>query len=371
MLPEGRLSYPQPIVSGRSPLALTAFDADGDGRIELAYLDNEGGTRSVAVLKREGARWAEAQRIELAGLRTDPLAIESLDADQDGRPDLVVFTLRSPLRLLLQGDDGSFDELSAAEGLRTGLVDNLLPVGLSRGDVDGDGRDEMIVVGKGYARALRLSPAGVLEVVDQFNASSSDVDVRASFVTDTDGDGVVEVLLAQEDSNQIALLRRDRKGVYRQRASIPVGPIQLVDTRVLDLDGNGRDDLLFLGKDRFWSAPVGAVDLRVRTLERHEPDLDDLTYVELASGDLDGDGTDELVAIDSRQTHILQVLARNGEGAWESVVHFEVFEVDPHYAGRSGSNSEPREVLIADLTSDGKQDVVLLIHDRILLYPGR
>ena len=375
MEPGGRLTYPRPVVAEANPLGATVVDIDGDRRLELAYLDRNDRSRSVVILEPDddaAATWRESQRIGLTDLKTDPMAIEALDADQDGRTDLAVFTLQDPLRLLRRSDDdGLFVEVSASGAFRSGLVDGLLPVNLSSGDVTGDGRREMLVAGKGYARALRLAADGTLEVVDQFNAADSEAAVTSTFVADGDGAGVPEILLVQEENDEIALLRRDRGGVFRQRASIPIAPIQLVDTRVLDIAGDGVEDLLFLGKDRFWTAPVGVVDFEVRTLGSHEPDLDELVYVELATGDLNGDGVDDLVALDSRQTHILQVLVRDGENGWESALHFTVFEDDPHYQGRPGASSEPREMLVADLTSDGKPDIALLVHDRILVYPSR
>jgi hypothetical protein len=30
---------------------------------------------------------------------------------------------------------------------------------------------------------------------------------------------------------------------------------------------------------------------------------------------------------------------------------------------------EPREALVADVTGDGKNDLVVLVHNRILVYP--
>jgi hypothetical protein len=30
---------------------------------------------------------------------------------------------------------------------------------------------------------------------------------------------------------------------------------------------------------------------------------------------------------------------------------------------------EPREVVVADVTGDGKKDLLLLVHDRVLIYP--
>ena len=46
-----------------------------------------------------------------------------------------------------------------------------------------------------------------------------------------------------------------------------------------------------------------------------------------------------------------------------------MFEADPHYQGQEGAAREPREVLVADVTDDGRPDLVLLVHDRLLVYP--
>jgi hypothetical protein len=371
MLGDGRLSYPEPVITGGRPLDAAAVDLDGDGRAELCWLDRDDAKRSVVVhRRRDDGSWAEEQRVELAELRTDPLAIEGIDADGNSRADLAVFTLQNPMRLLQQQSDGSFIEVSAASSFRRGLVDDLLPAGLGNGDVDGDGRNELIVAGRGYARALRLNPEGVLEVIDQFNAERGDAVVSATFVVDVDGDGTNEVLLVIEETNEIAVLERDPRGVYRQRTTIPIGRIEVVDAGLADLGNDGTPDLLLFGKDRFWTAPAGRVDFEVRTLGSYEADLEELKYQELAAGDLDGDGTDELVALDSRQSHILQVLSRDADGGWQSALHFTVFEADPHYQGRPGARSEPRELLLTDATADGLTDVVLLVHDRLLVYPG-
>jgi hypothetical protein len=56
------------------------------------------------------------------------------------------------------------------------------------------------------------------------------------------------------------------------------------------------------------------------------------------------------------------------EKGWESVLHFQVFEKDLHYRGKKGGVNEPRDGLIADLDGDGRDDLVLLVHDRFLCY---
>jgi len=49
-------------------------------------------------------------------------------------------------------------------------------------------------------------------------------------------------------------------------------------------------------------------------------------------------------------------------------VQFKVFEAKS-LASEERSGSEPREAVIADVTGDGRADLILLSQDRVLVYP--
>ncbi len=57
-------------------------------------------------------------------------------------------------------------------------------------------------------------------------------------------------------------------------------------------------------------------------------------------------GDAEIAAVDSRDSHVLEILGPGLDGDWTNLLHFTVFEVDPHYEGQRG-----------------------VVYDRILLYP--
>ena len=52
--------------------------------------------------------------------------------------------------------------------------------------------------------------------------------------------------------------------------------------------------------------------------------------------------------------------------SWVSTLHFEVFEKNLHYQGKKGGLYEPREGLVVDLNGDELDDLVFLVHDRLL-----
>ncbi len=98
-----------------------------------------------------------------------------------------------------------------------------------------------------------------------------------------------------------------------------------------------------------------------------ETNLEDVHYSYVEGDDFNQDGRFDLLAVDG-QSHVLEILVKE-ELDWQSRMFWEVFEQNLHYQGRSGSPVEPREVVIADLTGDGKLDFAFLVHDRILFYP--
>lgn len=363
--PGGRLNYPQPLALKGKPVALDAGALSAGGKVAVAVALEEGGKRRIDWLVSGGSVLTS---LELAGLKTDPRAIRMLDANQDGRMDLAVFVPFEPMRLLVQDAAGAFSDISTTSGYRKGLVDNLDPSALSLADVDGDGKAEMIVAGSGYARVLRLDGSGTLQVVDQFNAREPSSEIAATFAVDADGDGNREIVLLDRKSDQLQVLRRNAQGVFIFADAIPVSRIELLGTLQIDLNRDGRDDLLFFGKDRFWALPVGAKDFGVETLLTYETDLKDVRHEDVAAGDLNGDGINDFVLIDPR-TNLLEVLVRQ-DMTVKSALHFRVFESDPHAQRRGGQGAEPRETLIADVTGDGKNDLVLLVHDRVLVYPS-
>ena len=133
-----------------------------------------------------------------------------------------------------------------------------------------------------------------------------------------------------------------------------------------DLNGDGKRDLLVRGVDRIgvWLAGEKCSILEEMDEPYESPDKDS-SFLDVSAGDVNADGSVDAVLVDSGRKGLCIVTA--GKAGLEHALKFRVFE-EKLFHGRRGS-SEPHGVYVHDLTGDGKKDVIVLVHDKIIIYP--
>jgi len=85
------------------------------------------------------------------------------------------------------------------------------------------------------------------------------------------------------------------------------------------------------------------------------------------SGDLNQDGRKDLVFLETAKAY-LDIVIFEPPRRLVPAIRWQVFE-ERTFRSRRGDATEPREALVEDVTGDGKNDLVVLVHDRILVYP--
>ena len=109
-------------------------------------------------------------------------------------------------------------------------------------------------------------------------------------------------------------------------------------------------------------------DLSVEVEARHLTDLPGVRYSGIEWGDFNGDGQADLLCLDGRK-NLLEFLSLDSKTQeFSSMLHFRTFEKNMHYQGKKGGAYEPREGLVLDLDGDRLDDLVFLVHDRLLCY---
>jgi hypothetical protein len=368
---EGRLEFPALIALKGVPAAMTAVDLQGGGKSTLIVLAGESRDWQMhLVSSADGKKW-ESVGTPLKALKKEPLAVKTGDLNGDARPDLLILTGKEPALLLMAKADGSgYDEpLAETAALRSQLAD-LTADRVALLDLNGDKRAEIITSGAGYARALALTPDGKdLAIQDQYNARQPDDKLTTPAFTDIDGDGAPELIFSEGGTNFLQVLKRDSAAVYRSARRLDSGSPDTAELLPVKLGKSGVPHLLLAGRERFRTAPLSGARPRLELITSYETDLKNCRYYMAIPGDLNGDGKEEITAFDTA-SKLLEVLspATAAGQPWKSLMHFVLFEQNIHFRGRKGIENV-REAFIRDFTGDGKDDLLILLHDRVLLYP--
>ena len=369
----GRLSFPTPLSLTGEPAAMDVADLDGDKAPEILYVartktvaDKTGGDKGdtfelrAVTRDRSGSfrptKWGEVESVALPGVTAVPAAVKTLDINQDGQMDLLIFKdYGSPLLVL--GEKGGPPRPFAGS---LGPLSSAVPAGVSLMNLNGPA---VIVAQNTYARRISLDADGHWNIKDQYNAGRNSAQILGAAALDTDGDGTKEIVLLDRATKSLLFLSL-KDGVYRPSGSLLVGTLSFAGLHVADLDGDGRDDLLIAGTDRFGVLQTGRKGQRLKTIATYESKRNEARLSDLATGDVNGDGSPDVVFSDVGEQS-LEIATYAGDPELVPAITFKIFERKTFR--NVGDVIEPRDMVTGDVDGDGRADIVLVIHDRVVV----
>ncbi len=228
----------------------------------------------------------------------------------------------------------------------------------SGGNVQRGSADQLLIAREGRCRIISIDGLKA-QVEQQIDAPGGSAKLVAAVPIRLADD---RAQLALIDAGQGLIHLADESAVY---ASIE-GPFQKVKKATsADLDGDGFDEILMLTDRALLVVRPSDQDWIPSEFFSRRSEHENSRSTEMASGDLNGDGVDDLIVVDGVRAE-LEILA-GGDDLFSSVLRFPVFEKKLFRGG--GRGIEPRRVMVEDFDGDGLQDVAILVHDRLIIYP--
>ncbi len=284
-------------------------------------------------------------------LGSAPHAVATGLFDEDNLLDLAV--VRSPglVSILLGRKDGGFDGTTLPP-IQVGTD----PRSITVGDFDRDGRLDLAVADLGSDSVSTRFGLGNGRFIERFGAISDGVGLAPQFITtnDIDGDGNLDLAVANSISNDLSILLGDGNGGFSSQDSPCPIPCPVGNTPGAiasgDFDGDG---LLDQAIANFGSDTVSLL------LSRNIPGTLQVGSQPnaIAVGDLDGDGNLDLTVANAGSDTVTSFLGDGLGGFTKTDCLPEtaaVIEDCPLEAG-----SAPRAMTFIDFDQDGRLDLAL------------
>ena len=378
--PGGRLPFPTLIPLDGKPLVMAAGPLKSGAKPALAVIVDKDGQRSLVTRTADGK--TRTQKLS-SSFTSNPATLAVQDVNQDGLADLVVLTPYEKIKVLLQKTAGSPGQSVATAG-DFDEVDVDPPGGaieqpwLATADVDGDGKTELLLPQNNFIRAVVLEPqtkipdstnkpVWVFRVRDQINGASSDSRIVGATTVMNGTNASPSLFLLDAEHKQLTLCERNTNGVWRVTRNVALPVSDFSGLQSVALGGTNVQSIGFLGQNAAAWMPLAGEVWDFTTLDGYDTPIKDAYLNDVVAGDLTGSGRKDLIFLETARNN-LDIVSFDSHHKLVPGARWPVFEAHT-FRGAANAVPEPREALVTDVTGDKKNDLIVLVHDRILVYP--
>ncbi|HTD68733.1 MAG TPA: VCBS repeat-containing protein, partial [Candidatus Limnocylindria bacterium] len=347
-------------------LAMAYGKPSKDAKPTLAVILDQDGKRSLSTRTADGK--AKTQKLS-SDFKSNPSSMLWHDVNQDGSLDLVVLIPYEKIKVLINRPGKDFEE-----------VDVQAPGGaleqpwMTSADIDGDGKAELLLPQRNFLRAVLLKPNNAdatngtwsFVVKDQINGAANNSRLIGATTVRNGSNAVNSLFLFDAEKKAVTLSERNTNGAWEIVRNIALPFTEFTELQPFSLGATQANAVAFNGLNAVAWLPLSGETWQLTELDGYETPIRDGRLNDVVSGDLNQDGRKDLVFLETAKNY-LDVVIFNKDRKLVPANRWPVFE-ERSFRSRRGDSSEPREALIADFTGDGKNDLAIIVHDRVLVY---
>lgn len=358
-----KFPFPKTITVPGEPLCFTLVpEAEGTHGIILAARHSEKGIRLLHLNHGDSAGNLQ----ELAKFKSAPSALSIVYADSDSQPDLLVFYPYNDPELWLRRD-GKYINAAEDGNVRKGMLKGLTPNSVYSVRGCGKGENRFFICADNYIRSLEWTVEKSLEVRFQINSIRKDARVVSCTFADLKKSGAPELVMLNETASKLEIYEKaanSNEYTWVFDADIPSYQLPVMCTR--DFNSDGKDDLIIAGKRKFSLYLSDTPRFTTEELYSYETDLNNAVPYLVECGDMNADGKKDVILLEIRNK-FLEVIELQGDSLKRRLA-FKIFEKKHYQKQKDRFRADPREMVCADVTGDKQDDIVLLVHDKIIIY---
>jgi hypothetical protein len=420
--PDGSLAAPKTFATLTGVSELAAADWDGDGHTEIFVLSGSDAERQIGVTHldengriafptilpidgtpktmavgplRPGAKPTLAVIVEQdtnralvtftadhksttqklsGGLSWSVGSMKMHDLNQDGLADLLIVVPGDKFKALIQRhtNTNSFDE----EDVTPPGGDAAEPW-LGSADLDGHGHPDLLLAEKNFVRAVVLTnetdratngkPLWSFHVKEQINGASSDSHIIGAATLRNGTNEAPSIFLLDEGRKALTLCERDHDGVWQVVRNLSLPFSDFTGAEAIAMGATNQNCIALTGPAAVGTLALSGDVWQLGELDSYETPIRDGHLTDLVAGDLNNGGRKDIVFLETAKNY-LDLVTFVAPHQLVPATRWQVFE-ERTFRSRRNDSLEPREAAVADVTGDGKKDLIVLVHDRILVYP--
>jgi hypothetical protein len=337
------------VTTGIYPHSVVPADFNGDGKVDLFVARGSSSVNTVLPNTSAGENMSFGAPVQVANSGTDEEGAAAGDLDGDGKPDIVVTNGVGAASISVYRNTSSALSISFASRVDLPVVGG--PYGVTIGDLDGDGKPDIVVANNGANQVSiyrNTSVPGSLSFAARLDITVGSTPFGVA-ISDLDGDGKPDLVVNGEGpANSLFVLQNNSTPGQLSFGT----PIDIAYTGggfnavIGDFDGDGKSDIAVASSGiqvfRNLSTPGNFSFSGAQV-------FDGGAYVYyIAVADLDGDGKPDLsAAIGFSNTVVaLHNTSVSGTISFDGPVSY-------------GVGADPRYLALGDVDGDGRPDMLV------------